>query len=168
MSLADKSRGSNNLPRFLLEHSLLGLARLLRFAGMDARVYRACPSGRVLAICTAEERILLQRGGKRLPNGLKPYRLQAVGKWNWFEQIVRDFQLERFDFGRRCPECNTELLSTSKDKILGRVPTEVSEHHHQFKSCLGCGRVYWAGGQYRSLRERMLHLLAIVAKGEQR
>ncbi len=145
----------------------MGLARLLRFAGVDARVYRACPSGRVLAICTAEGRVLLQRGGKRLQHGLQAHRLQAVGKWNWFAQIVRDFELERFDFDKRCPECNTELITTSKDKIIGRVPAEVSEHYEKFKTCLGCGRVYWAGGQYRSLRERMLELQGAWQIGKQ-
>ncbi len=145
----------NRRPKFLLEHSLLGLARLLRFAGFDARVYRAWSLGRIESILTKENRTLLWLGQKRVVANFQPYRLKKVGKWSWFAQVVCDFGIEQLDFGRRCPECNTELAEADAQKVAQRLPKEILARYDEFKVCFGCGRIYWAGGQFRALRAKM-------------
>jgi len=127
--------------------------------GVDARVYRAWPLGRVEAILRKEDRVLIKLGNKRLKGGVRAYRLAGVGKWHWLEQLVGEFGLGRGDYGRRCPECNTELDITEKEKIVERVPNEVLARYEEFKVCLGCGRVYWSGSQFRSLRQRVEQVL---------
>ncbi len=137
----------------------MSLARLLRTAGLDARVYRACPAGRVQAICQSQGRILLKAGNKRLKNGLSAHRLDGVGKWRWFEQVVCDFGIKRGDFGKRCPACNTLLLPTSKEAVSKRVPEQVLASYDEFTHCLGCGRVYWMGQQARELQGKVQRVL---------
>ncbi len=146
-------------PKFLLSHFYLSLAGLLRFAGYDVRVYRALSRGRVLSILSAEKRILITEDRKRFPPAVERYRLLGVGHWNWFSQILADFGLDSEAIGSRCPQCNELLLDTEREKVVGRVPERVAEQYSEFKVCLGCGRVYWQGGQYRQLKRKVEDLL---------
>ena len=150
---------------------MLSLARLLRFIGVDARVYRAWSLGRVESILHKEGRTLLKLGNKALKGNLRAYRLQGVGKWSWLKQIAGEFGIEQFEYGSRCLHCNSQLGSTKPEKIVGRVPQDVLAKYSQFKVCFGCGRVYWHGGQFRSLRQKVVENLAaeiLPKKGKKR
>ncbi len=148
------------MPKFLLSHFYLSVAGLLRFAGYDVRVYNALSRGRILSVLLAEERILVSEDRKIVVPDTQRYRLSGVGHWNWFSQILADFGVDRCKIGSRCSACNEVLLDTDKKKVVGRIPEGVAERYSEFKACLGCGRVYWQGGQYRQMKEKIESLLS--------
>jgi uncharacterized protein len=49
------------------------------------------------------------------------------------------------EFMARCIECNVHLVDANKDDIEPLVPEYIYHHHHIFKICPSCGKVYWQG-----------------------
>jgi len=108
---------------------------------------------------------------KEVPPGLllltRKKALQASPWVLWLPSEKLDEQM-RFVFGQlpdlkkeirpfsRCLRCNTRLQEVPREEVFGQVPDYIYETHRDFRRCLRCGRIYWAG----SHRERMQALLA--------
>ena len=53
----------------------------------------------------------------------------------------------------RCSVCNGLVERVAKAEIMTMLPERTATHYEDFWRCLGCGRLYWQGAHYRSLRE---------------
>jgi uncharacterized protein with PIN domain len=52
----------------------------------------------------------------------------------------------------RCPRCNTNLRSTPKEKLAGKVEKNTFTYYDDFWECPKCGHVYWQGAHWGRIR----------------
>lgn len=146
-------------PRFLADEHLARLARCLRMAGFDTGLAAGMDDVTLADLGEREGRILLTRD-RHLLEVLRPSRAIYVASQRPREQfalVVTALQLECVAAPfTRCMLCNSALVAAAPETVVARVPASVRREHATFRSCPGCGRVYWAGGHYR----RMLKLLS--------
>ena len=69
--------------------------------------------------------------------------------------------IDRLAIGRsarpftRCLECNAPLREIDKSAVLDRLPPSVKMLRNRFWTCAVCGRVFWEGTHWRSMKERV-------------
>jgi hypothetical protein len=152
--------------RFICDAMLGGLARWLRAAGYSASfdvhirdgelVRRALREGRCLltsdsgvmeryAVTTSLVEVVF------LPRGLSPV-----------EQLGHVMAALRLPLGpSRCMACDGELAAVALAEVSQQVPRKVQQARDEFFRCLGCGRVYWEGTHWQSIRRRLREALRI-------
>jgi hypothetical protein len=52
----------------------------------------------------------------------------------------------------RCPKCNTQLCSVSKESVAGKVEDKTYAYYNEFWQCPGCEQVYWQGAHWEKIR----------------
>lgn len=150
------------VPRFVADAHLGGLARLLRMAGFDTLYDNAYADEAIAAIAAAERRVLLTRDRELLKrrtveqgcylHAIRPEaQLRELYLRLGLAPLARPFTL--------CLHCNLPLRRSPKSEVLARLPESVRLQHEQLTTCDRCGRVYWKGSHYR----RMAALLDGVA-----
>ena len=60
----------------------------------------------------------------------------------------------------RCTVCNGLLTALTRQEAAQAVPPRVSSRHREFWRCLGCGRIYWKGSHWESMRQRIESICA--------
>lgn len=131
------------------------LARWLRLAGYDAAYWREGSDDALMAHAAAEGRMIVTRD-----RGLAGRR----GVWALLvaaEELDAQVAEVRVALGpppepfTRCPECNGALEELSRDAAQERVPPYVWHTQTAFRSCRGCGRVYWKGTHWPAVEARL-------------
>ena len=145
-------------PRFILDVHLGRLARLLRLAGFDTLYSNDQADLAIIDTAAVEGRIILTRDIGLLKHG-------QVSRGYWIRHQKPAAQLaeviEKFDLSSklqpftRCLECNFPVETVSKEEVLDALPPRVRERQEFFIRCPGCGRIYWPGTHYQSMRERL-------------
>ena len=148
------SPGPPREPRFVLDVHLGRLARTLRLLGFDAVWRNDTADDELAAISVDDERILLTRD-RGLLKRAKVTRGHLVRETDRRCQAIE--VLQRFDlfasitpFGR-CLTCNGVLEPVAKEEVEHRLPARTRREHADFRTCPGCGRVYWKGSHYDRL-----------------
>jgi hypothetical protein len=134
------------------------LARWLRLAGWDTVYRNPITDKELLEIAQRENRIILTRDRKlRLKGGTQ--QILVVTSENPFEQFItvaKHFQLDvESNCFRRCLECNGELVQVRKEEYADAIPPHVYKTQTRFSRCSSCGRLYWPGTHYDSMRKRL-------------
>ena len=152
--------------RFQADVHLGRLARLLRMVGFDTAWGEERDDAAIVAAALREQRIVLSRD-----RGLLKRRLVTHG------YLVRSLEpreqlgevLGRFDLAAqvrlfsRCMDCNACLARVSRISVLDDLPPVVAETCGEFSRCVGCGKVYWRGTHWESMKrlaDEVLHRLA--------
>jgi uncharacterized protein len=149
--------------RFVLDVHLGRLARTLRLLGFDA-AWRNNSTDEELATTSAEEqRILLtrDRGLLKRSTVTRGYFVRSTERRSQIVEVLRRFDL----FGAiapygRCLECNGVLKPVAKKDVERRLPPRTRQDYHDFRTCPGCGRIYWRGSHY----DRLAALVADVRR----
>lgn len=132
------------------------LVRWLRLLGYDAVYHPEIGDWEMLRQCAAEGRILLTRDRRvmeRWQIGRGQVRAALIGSDKVEEQLkeaAARFGLEPQP-EPRCPEDNAVLLALPHEKARDRVPPYVYQTQTSFRSCPGCGRVYWQATHWRRI-----------------
>jgi len=148
--------------RFVLDGHLGRLATSLRMLGFDTAWLNDAHDAELARVSSEEHRILLTRD-----RGLLKRSIVTHGYWVretrprlQVAEVVRRFDL----FGRvapfsRCLRCNTPLAEVAKEAVLDRLPPRVRESRDRFKSCPGCGGLFWEGTHHQHMRRFIDELL---------
>lgn len=149
-----------DLPRFLCDEMLVGLARWLRAAGYDAATPRNGEhDGSLLARALDEGRVLLTCE-RRLPRDPAQYALEIVhlppaDVDTQAAELTRALGLgwDAAPFSR-CMEDNTPL-EAADEAALARVPPAASALGGPVCHCPACGRIYWPGRHVFRMARRL-------------
>ncbi|HOE52110.1 MAG TPA: Mut7-C RNAse domain-containing protein [Methanomassiliicoccales archaeon] len=143
-------------PRFLLDGMLGSLARWLRIMGYDAMYVRDASDADMLARLVGNDRTLLTRdrqladraggGGLYLEEGELEGQLLTV---------VERFGLSTEGRMARCSACNGELEAVGKEAVAGLVEAGTLSGHAEFWRCRDCGKIFWQGAHWRTIRDRL-------------
>jgi hypothetical protein len=142
--------------RFVADSHLGGLARLLRLAGFDT-LYRNDFRDREIAdIARHEQRIVLTRDRdllkqRGISHGCYVHALKPARQ---FGEIVARLDLGRsFNPFTLCLECNAPVRDIEKTFLFSQLPPSVQARHEHFTICDHCGRVFWEGSHWQSMRQ---------------
>jgi uncharacterized protein len=137
--------------RFIAEHNLMKLAKLLRALGLDTICEPSLQGEELIARALKENRIILSRGTsllkrKEVTHGMNIHQenqeaalAEVLSRVDLY-QSIRPFS--------RCLLCNATLQSIPQNEVLKKIPPKVAEWCHHFTSCSGCQRIYWPGSHY--------------------
>jgi hypothetical protein len=71
-------------------------------------------------------------------------------------EVIRRFDL--FDSiapFTRCLRCNEKLAEVGKAEVIEKLEPLTKIYYKQFRRCIGCGQIYWAGSHFEKLQERI-------------
>jgi uncharacterized protein len=151
---------------FVADGHLGRLTRNLRLLGFDVAYDPQAEDRQLLLVMERENRALLTRDRRLL--------MHAVVKSGYFprsqnadEQTVE--VIRRFDLlgsiapFTRCLRCNAPLQKVSKAEIIQRLEPLTKIYYEQFRRCMGCDKIYWAGSHFSRLEKRLEQIRASFA-----
>jgi Uncharacterized conserved protein len=151
---------------FVADGHLGRLTRNLRLLGFDVAYDPQAEDRQLLLVMERENRALLTRDRRLL--------MHAVVKSGYFprsqnadEQTVE--VIRRFDLlgsiapFTRCLRCNAPLQKVSKAEIIQRLEPLTKIYYEQFRRCMGCDKIYWAGSHFSRLKKRLEQIRASFA-----
>lgn len=139
---------------FVVDENLGSLARNLRLLGFDVAYEPGTSDGDLARISSQQRRVLLTRDVGLLKRSeiTHGYFVRATDPSTQTIEVVR-----RFDLAgalrplERCSICNVPLRPETREDVSDRVPAGTMLHASDFRSCPGCGRVYWRGAHYERI-----------------
>jgi uncharacterized protein len=138
--------------RFVADVMLGRLARWLRILGNDTCYNPAWDDAHIIRIARAESRILLTRDrelARRSVASLTLIKSEQLDEQ--LGQLQHEFRIN-CKSEPRCPICNSQLQPITKEEAWDQVPLYAFIDNQTFSRCLGCGRFYWPGSQWRRIR----------------
>lgn len=134
--------------RFSVDANLGRLARYLRLLGFDTRYDPGMPDAELATGSQSEGRVLLTRdvGLLKRRTITHGYYVRASDPKVQVVEVLTRFELARATRPfSRCTLCNGDLVPVDKKDVADRVPAGSLRRFEDFRSCSGCGRVYWEG-----------------------
>lgn len=155
------------VPRFVLDVHLEGLARNLRMLGFDTLLL---PRGTAPELQDPELARLSSEGRTLLTRDRDLLKRSTVERGSWVRTLHPRAQvveiLRRFDLVRqvqpfaRCTVCNGQVRAVAAEDVLALVPPAVLERHDRLWQCPGCVRVYWEGTHYDRMQRFVEEVLS--------
>lgn len=148
---------------FLLEGSLKGLNKWLRFLGCQTEVYEGKITKEVIfqnqykifLITSLETAEMLRKMGIKfllLPReNLKAQLFMVINKFNITPKLTLDI----------CSLCGEKLVSVRKEDFKDRIPPKVYQSINEYNYCVKCQKLYWKGDHIKRLKERFKNLLSL-------
>ena len=154
---------------FLVDQSLGGLAKWLRFCGFDAILIRLAPDkpGSWPPPRPGSHILTRQAAAHRLkrPDLMV---LAAPDSEGQLQEVLQRLGLSARDLKplTRCRHCNDLLTPLNRDQVQGRVSEHVFLHHRRFFECPRCHRVYWPGSHMLGITGTLRDQLARLEAGD--
>lgn len=143
---------------FVCDGHLGKLARNLRLLGFDVAYDQRADDHQLLEVMAAQNRALLTRDRPLLMHAIVQHgycprsqnaeeqTVEVVRRFNLFDSIVPF---------TRCLRCNTSLEGVAKADIVNKLEPLTKIYYEQFRRCLGCGQIFWAGSHFQKLQNRV-------------
>ena len=149
-------------PRFALDVHLGKLARLLRMCGFDALYENDSSDEALVRTARCEKRIILtrDRGLLKRRTVTHGFLLRSLVPREQLAEVLR-----RFDLGGRvrmfsmCIVCNVPLERVDKAAVMTLLPPAVAAACTDFSRCARCGRVFWRGTHWESMKRLAAEIL---------
>lgn len=137
------------LPRFIADVMLGSLSRWLRLFGFDTLYRNDYTDKELIKLSLQEDRILLTRDNALARSKLLK-KVLLIQSEEIREQIIEvlskiEISLDLLSLKPRCPVCNGETESITKEEIKGEIPDYVLFSSQEFIICKSCGKIYWQG-----------------------
>jgi uncharacterized protein with PIN domain len=151
---------TNLEPRLLVDSTAGRLARWLRILGIDAE-YAANLEPSALARLTRQSGRRIVTRSRRLAERLGPGAIHLASERleEQLRQVLDETGCAKSSAFSRCNVCNEKLVEVPKERLAGRVPAYVYNHHDRFSVCAVCGRYYWQGTHCRHMLEAIKAVL---------
>ncbi len=143
---------------FIADGHLGKLARDLRLLGFDVAYDRDADDRQLLAIMRESNRALLTRDRRLLMHAIVQhgYYLRSQNPINQTIEVLRRFDLfSAIAPFTRCLRCNAPLEEVKKNEVIQRLEPLTKIYYEEFRRCMGCGQIYWAGSHFSKLQERL-------------
>ena len=142
--------------RFFADSMLGKLCRWLRLMGFDVQY---APSdmldSRIVEKCSDEDLFLITRD---LDLSRRYERSLYIAPDDYISQLrefISMFPPDPELFFSRCPICNGVLDRTDDAKIMEGLPDGIRKRHTYVYLCKACGKIYWEGSHYDSIRKTL-------------
>jgi len=149
---------SSVLTKFLADGMLGRLARWLRLLGYDTVFQTNRSKEKLVQLAIEENRVFLTRD-RKFTQREWPFSVVYVFSENpgeQLKQVVVEMKLDplsrRFSL---CSLCNVPVQNVERERIVDSVPRDVWKREKSFWECPRCRRIYWKGGHWRRMEERL-------------
>ncbi len=135
------------------------IARWLRMLGYDTLYSRSYEDWEILRIAKRDSRVILTRDvalyRRARKMGLDAVLIESDSTERVLAKIAlrTGIDLSFKENVTRCPYCNVLLARLSKAEALSYVKPEVATKYDKFWLCPRCGKVYWQGNHWDTIRE---------------
>src|SRR5438477_1794699 len=144
--------------KFVVDGHLGKLARDLRLLGFDADYDALAGDMALLGISAREQRALLTRDRRLLMHAVvrDGYCPRSDNPEKQTIEVIRRFDLQALlaPFSR-CLVCNAALERVKKIDVLDRLEPLTKIYYQDFRRCILCGKIYWAGSHFGKLQSRI-------------
>jgi uncharacterized protein len=152
-----------SIKHFIVDGHLGKLTRNLRLLGFDIAYDRKAHDQQLLSVMESENRALLTRDRRLLMHAVVQtgYSPRSQNAHEQTIEVVRRFDL--FDSiapFTRCLRCNASLQRVAKADVIKKLEPLTKIHYEEFRRCMGCGQIYWAGSHFSKLQERLEEIRA--------
>lgn len=147
---------------FVVDVNLGKLTRYLRQCGFDAVYSNKYSDREVVDVSLSELRIILTRDRRLLYHKsiTHGYWVRAVDPEEQLKEVICRFDLyDNIQPFHRCIECNGDIESVPKERIIDQLEPLTIKYYREFHQCLNCGRIYWKGSHYQHMLQRLERLL---------
>ena len=143
----------------LVDENLIGLARWLRFFGLDTSLAVGWKDAEVADFARRKNRLLITRDGL-LAKSMKPdpvIRVEGDETREQLKAVLRELGVPAEDaWFTRCVRCNKALREVPPDEAAQNpeVPAAFEgSAGERFWSCDHCHRIYWRGSHFARTKE---------------
>ena len=146
---------TDEIPLFIADAHLGGLARLLRMLGFDTLYQNAYTDREILERLGRERRILLTRDRELLKcrDVHRGCYVRARKAEAQLAEVVARYALAwRAQPFTLCLHCNLALEPADPRAVAERVPQPIIQRYAEFVRCPGCNRIYWEGSHWERMR----------------
>ncbi len=146
------------ISKFVADGHLGKLVRDLRLLGIDVLYDRGADDRQLIETSGNQDRALLTRDRRLLMHSAVRHGYY-VRSQNSLKQTIE--VLRRFNLGlvltpfSRCLRCNAQLERAKKREIISQLEPLTKIYYDEFRRCLSCGQIYWAGSHFGKLRKRI-------------
>lgn len=147
--------------KFIADAMLGKLAKSLRIYGWDAVYYNGPDKCRLMETAKKEGRVILTRDTS-LRSKIKFTTLQLVfiNDDNPIVQLrelvlALKLRIDPVKLFSRCLRCNKVLEKVLPEKVEGKVPLFVWQHHREYSRCPLCRRIYWRGTHIENMLKKV-------------
>jgi uncharacterized protein with PIN domain len=147
--------------RFIADAHLGKLATKLRMLGFDTLFSGELSDDEIIILASAQKRIILTRDREMLKSDLVDhgYYVRSVYPATQLKEVIGKFDLgSQFKPFTRCLKCNGKLETACKQEVKDLVPGETATLFKAFFRCSGCGKIYWEGSHYESMKADIISL----------
>ena len=143
--------------KFILDGMLGKLARWLRMMGHDAKYSTDLSDFELLDIAKKENRVLLTRDlalyQHAIAKNTEAYYVEGLTESDRLAELSARFGISlTIDLKQsRCPKCNNQLTSATKEEIAEKVEKNTLLYYNEFWKCSNCGAVYWQGAHWTKI-----------------
>lgn len=142
-------------PKFIADVQLGKLARNLRMLGFDTYYDNSFLPKDIIKYSLDGPRTILTRNLFLLKNTdvSHGYWIRSQIPYEQTLQVIHFSDLlKQVNLFSRCRECNGNLIIVEKDEVIDRLKPNTIKYFNEFRSCSGCGRVYWKGSHYGKIQ----------------
>ncbi len=155
---------TNTKPKFLV-FGIPKLVNYLRTLGFDT-IYLRKDYQKAIQVAKSEGRILVSQVNN-LPQ--LPWILYLTERKNdlRLKEIFSKLHLsvKEEEIYTRCGACNTPLIPLSREESEKILPPDLKKCNYLFKRCPNCGKIYWKGEHYLTLKNKLLKLGIMIENG---
>jgi len=148
-------------PRFVLDVHLAGLARKMRWLGLDCWCEDGAADDLIIRKALAECRTILTRDRALLqqPSVQHGYYVRALRREAQLKEVLSRFDLRPWlaPFSR-CIRCNGLIEIVQRADVKAVLDPQIYRVFDRFFRCDSCQQIYWQGSHY----ERMVQNLARI------
>jgi len=148
----------HRVPRFVLDVHLAGLARKMRWLGLDCWYEDGAADEFIIRKALAECRTILTRDRALLqqPAVEHGYYVRSLRREAQLHEVLSRFDLRPWlaPFSR-CIRCNGLIETVQRREVRSRVDPQIYRVFDRFFRCDSCQQIYWQGSHY----ERMVQNL---------
>ncbi len=148
--------------KFLVDHMLGKLAKVLRMLGYDTVYYRAGDPHPMIELARREDRVVLTRSTRLVPKMPEDriFRLMGDVPSLQMRELIGKGLIRLDGEGRfsRCLLCNALLDGIPRSDAEGKVPDFTFYQQKEFHRCPQCKRIYWKGSHQENMEKRIEEL----------
>ena len=129
------------------------LARVLRMLGFDTLYSNSWSCADLLAISSAQDRILLSRNIRFASRPeITAIVIASDNYREQLKQVEREVSVVKNSAPfTRCLACNGTLAAVSKETVVTILKEQTQRHYQDFWQCNSCRKVYWKGPHYNRM-----------------
>ena len=147
--------------KFIADGMLGKLTRWLRMLGHDVKYSNELDDAQLIMVAKKERRILLTRDlelyQQVTAKGIDTFYLEGRTEEEKLAELAKRFEiiLDIDMTTSRCPKCNAQIESISKEKVTDKVEKNTIAYYNKFWKCPKCGQIYWQGAHWTRIKKTL-------------